>query len=149
MFGWGRKAAVENRAKQIARMLAFIKHGMRTKTYQEFAASFSNPGSEPDPVARYRHEAHFAMHISRRCWYDAKAFYGNADLQPFINLQGNGDDFGVFVTADPFSEGATVDLHLESGRTAGRDAPAIVRALQAMPGWNSFADIERLLSGLV
>ena len=134
---------------QIARMLAFIKHGMRTKSYQEFAASFSNPGSEPDPVARYQREAHFVLHMSRRCWYDAKVFYGNADSEPFINLQGNGLDFGVFLTADPFSEGATVDLHLESGQTAGRDASAIVRVLQVMPGWSSFADIERLLSGLV
>jgi len=149
MFGWGRKRAVKNRAMQITRMLAFIKHGIRTKSYQEFAASFSNPGSEPDAVTRYRREAHFVMHFSRRCWYEAKVFYGSADLRPFINLQGNGLDFGIFLTADPFSEGATVDLHLESGQMAGRDASAIAHVLQAMPGWSSFADIERLLSGLV
>jgi hypothetical protein len=42
-----------------------------------------------------------------------------------------------------------VDLHLEPGQKAGRDAGALVRALQALPGWASFAEIERLLSGLV
>lgn len=47
MFGWGRKASVDERAKQIARMLGFIQHGLRTKSYEQFAASFSNPGADP------------------------------------------------------------------------------------------------------
>jgi len=149
MFGWGRSGVTKKRANQIARMLAHIKHGMRTKTYKEFAESFSNPGSEPDPTSQSRNEAHFVMRFSRKCWYDAKAAFGPTEGRPFINLQGQGDDFGVFVTADPFSMGATADLHLESGQIAGRDAQAVVRALQAMPDWKSFADVERLLSGLI
>jgi len=148
MFFVGREAAIEKRAMQIARMLAFIMHGIRTKPYQQFATSFSNPGSEPDSISQARRETRFVMHISRKCWYDAKASYGHADIRPFITLRGQGDDFGVFITADPFSKGATVDLHLESGQTVGRDAPAVIRALQAMPDWISFADVERSLSGL-
>ena len=149
MLGWGRKRAIERRAEQIARMLALVKHGMRTKTYREFAESFSNPGSEPNPISQSRNEAHFVMRFSRNCWYDAKASYGKTEGRPFINLQGQGNDFGVFITADPFSKGATADLHLESGQVAGRHAQSVVRALQAMPDWSSFADVERLLSGLI
>jgi hypothetical protein len=149
MVGWGRRAATKKRANQIERMVALIKYGMRTKTYKEFAESFSNPGSEADPVSQSRKEAHFVMRFSRKCWYDATAAYGQTGGRPFINLLGQGDDFGVFVTADPFFDGATADLHLESGQIAGRDAQAVVRALQAMPDWNSFADVERLLSGLI
>lgn len=47
LFGWGHKAEIEQRAQRVARMLFFIKHGMQTKTYDEFVASFSNPGDEP------------------------------------------------------------------------------------------------------
>ena len=41
MFGWGRKGAVEKRAKLLARMVTLIVHGLRTKTYEQFIASFS------------------------------------------------------------------------------------------------------------
>jgi hypothetical protein len=36
MFSWGRSGATKKRADQIARMLAHIKHGMRTKTYKAY-----------------------------------------------------------------------------------------------------------------
>jgi hypothetical protein len=89
------------------------------------------------------------MRISPTCWYNAQAGYPrDADKRPFIILQGGGDDFGVFITADADSEGATADLHLESGEIAGRDARAVVHALQAIPNWSSFASIERAISGL-
>jgi hypothetical protein len=52
MFGWGRKGAVEKRAKLLARMVTLIVHGLQTQTYEQFVASFSNPGEEPDAVKR-------------------------------------------------------------------------------------------------
>ena len=42
MLGWGRKAAIEKRAKLLARMTALILQGLQTKSYEQFIASFSN-----------------------------------------------------------------------------------------------------------
>ena len=48
MFGWGRKAAVKQRARLLARMIGLIMHGLKTKP-------FSNPGKEPDAFrSRYQ-----------------------------------------------------------------------------------------------
>jgi len=151
MFGWGRKRAVENRAKQIVRMVAFIKHGMRTQSYEQFLGSFSNPGDEPTPIQRYRREARFVMRMSRSCSYAATVSFANdADgRRPFISLRGAGNDFGVLIITDPHAEGATIDLYVESGKQAGRDAVAMVQLLQSTPNWDSFATIERELSGFI
>jgi hypothetical protein len=56
-------------------------------------------------------------------------------------LQGDGDDFGVFISLSQSGE-ITVGLHLESGETAGRDAQAMVRILIATPGFRSFSALE-------
>jgi hypothetical protein len=146
LFGWDRHAAIEERAKQIARMLTFIKHGMRTKTYEQFTASFSNPGDEPDAMDRYRREANFTMRISSTSWYSAQVSFPHDDSGvAFIALQGGGDDFGVFVTAGIEHDGGSVELHLAFGQKAGRDARAMVRALEAMPGWTRAGEMERAL----
>ena len=47
MLGWGRNSAVEKRAKRLARMTPLIMHGLQTKTYEQFIASFSNPAGSP------------------------------------------------------------------------------------------------------
>jgi hypothetical protein len=55
MFSSRRKAVVEKRAKQIARMVLVIIDGLQTKTYEQFVAIFSNPGNVPStqqPEAR-------------------------------------------------------------------------------------------------
>jgi hypothetical protein len=140
MLGWGRNAAVEKRAKLLARMTAVILHGLQTKTYERFIASFSNPGGEPDISERQSHKLHFLMRISPTCEYSATACYPR-DEPPWAFLQGDGDDFGVFITLSQSGE-ITVGLHLESGETAGRDAQAIVRILAAMPGFRSFSALE-------
>jgi len=67
---------------------------------------------------------------------------GNVGRGGAAFLQGDGDDFGVFVTIS-HSAGITVGLHLHSGESAGRDAGAIVRILTAMPGFRSFSALER------
>ena len=140
MLGWGRKAGAEERAKLLARMAALILHGLQTKTYERFIASFSNPGGEPDISERQSHKLHFLMRISPTCEYSATACYPR-DEPPWAFLQGDGDDFGVFITLSQSGE-ITVGLHLESGETAGRDAQAIVRILAAMPGFRSFSALE-------
>lgn len=151
MFGWGRKAAIEKRAKQLLRMLAFIKHGMRTLSYDQFLGNFSNPGDEPIEIERYRREAHFVMRMSRSCWYRASVSFANdADgRRPFISLQGAGNDFGVLIITDPHAAGATIDLYVEPGKKVGRDARAIVQLLQTTPNWDTFATIEQAMSGLI
>jgi hypothetical protein len=140
MLGWGRNSAVEKRAKRLARMTPLIMHGLQTKTYEQFIASFSNPGREPDASERQRNELHILMRISPTCEYYATACYPR-DEPPWAFLQGDGDDFGVFTTLSQSDE-ITVGLHLGSGETAGRDAQAIVRILTAMPGFRSFSALE-------
>ena len=140
MLGWGRNSAVEKRAKLLARMTALIMHGIKTKTYEQFIASFSNPGGEPDALERQSHILHFLMRISPTCEYYATARYPRDD-PPWASLQGDGDDFGVFITLSQSGE-ITVGLHLESGEVAGRDAQAVVRSLTAMPGFTSFSGLE-------
>jgi hypothetical protein len=140
MLGWGRKATVEKRAKLLARMIDLIIYRLQTKTYEQFIASFSNPGAEPGAFERQRHELHFQMRISAMCGYDARACYPPSE-PPWALLRGHGDDFGVFINIS-ISAGITVGLHLNSGERAGRDAGAIVRSLTAMPGFRSFSALE-------
>jgi hypothetical protein len=140
MLGWRHNAAVEKRVKLLARMTALILHGLQTKTYEQFIASFSNPGAEPDTSERQSHKLHFLMQISPTCEYYATACYPRDEL-PWTFLQGDGDDFGVFITLSQSGE-ITVGLHLESGETAGRDAQNIVRILTAVPGFRSFSALE-------
>ena len=142
MLRWGRSVAVEKRAKLLARMVALIMHGLETKTYEQFIASFSNPGTEPDASERQRYELHFQMRIEPKCGYDGMACYLPSE-PPWATLKGHGADFGVFITI--FGVGTTVDLHLNSGEKAGRDASAIVRRLTAMPGFRSFSALEQSL----
>jgi hypothetical protein len=144
MFLWGRKAAVEKRAKQIARMVLLIVDGLQTKTYEQFVASFSNPGNVPDALDRDDRELGFQMRFSSACWYDAVAAYPRSRDEidkPRFSVQGGGDDWGVFISGNTnLNNYVTVGLDVPSGQKAGRDASAIVRALQAMPGWSSHAD---------
>jgi len=145
MLGWGRKAAVKRRAKLLARMIGLIMHGLKTKSYEQFVASFSNPGGEPDAFDRSNRKVHFQMRISPTCWYDVTASYSRSYSRgesPWVSLRGGGDDFGVFITASP-SSGITVGPQLAPGQKAGPDARAIMRSLYAMPGFRNFAAIER------
>src|ERR1700692_4907580 len=97
MLGWGRKAAVERRAKLLARMTALIMHGLETKTYEQFIASFSNPGAGPDAPERQRYELHFQMRIAPKCGYDGTACY--LPREPcWASLKGHRDAFGVLLT---------------------------------------------------
>jgi hypothetical protein len=75
MFGARRKAVVEKRAKQIARMVLVIIDGLQTKTYEQFVAIFSNPGNVPSTQQRDNRELSFQMQFSSSCWYDAIATY--------------------------------------------------------------------------
>jgi hypothetical protein len=143
MLGWGRKAAIEKRAKLLARMISLIMHGLKTKPYEQFVASFSNPGEEPDAFDRSNRELHFQMRISPTCWYGSTASYPLRET-PWVSLHGGGDDFGVLITVSP-NAGITVGLHLASGQRAGRDAQAVIYSLHAIPGFRSFAAIEREL----
>ena len=143
MFGGERKAAVDERAKLLARMVGLIVRGLQTKSYEQFIASFSNPGAEPDAFDRLSRDHSFQMRISLTCWYGASASFLVGE-PPSVFIQGGGDDFGVFITAGAQST-IMVDLHLASGQRAGRDADAMVRRLQAMPGFTSFAAVERSL----
>jgi hypothetical protein len=140
MLGWGRKAAIEKRAKLLARMTALILHGLQTKSYEQFSASFSNPGWEPDTTERQRHELRFLLRISRTCEYYATACYPR-DEPPWAFLQGDGDDFGVYINLSQNGE-IGAGLHLGSGEPAGRDAQAMVGILTTMPGFKSFSALE-------
>jgi len=93
LFLW-RKTAVEERAKQIARMVMLIVHSLQTKSYDDFVESFSNPDSEPDSVERLNRQLRFQMRISSTCWYEATAVYPPGGT-PYFLIEGGGDDWGV------------------------------------------------------
>jgi hypothetical protein len=95
---------------------------------------------------RYRREVNFTMNISPTCWYVVQVIYPHdTPGQPFVSLQGGGEDFGVFITANAEHGGASVEMHLASGQRAGRDARAMVRALEAAPNWTRVGELERAL----
>ena len=144
MFGRERRAEVEVRAKQVARMVMLIVHSLQSKSYDEFVESFSNPGSEPASLERQNRQLCFQLRMSPTCWYDATADFGRRnDTYHFVNLHGGGDDFGVAINAGPGY--SVVELHVPPGQKAGRDAKSIAHALSAIPGWTNIADIERNL----
>jgi hypothetical protein len=142
MFGSQRRTRLQARAKQIARMVMVIVHGLQTKSYDVFVEDFSNPGRRPDTLERLNRQVCFELRISATCWYDAIAdFSRRTDDYPFVNLHGGGEDFGVAISAGPGY--STVELYVPPGRDIGRDAEAVARALAATPGWTSAAEIER------
>ena len=75
MFGWGRKAAVEKRAKQIARMVLLVIDGLQTKTYEQSVEIFSNPGNVPSTRELDNRELSFQIRFSSACWYHTVAVY--------------------------------------------------------------------------
>ena len=140
MFGWTRRAAVEKRAKQIARMVLLVIDGLQTKTYEQFVASFSNPATEPSMIERDNCELSFQMRFSSSCWYESIAAYprgpDEAD-EPHFYMRGGGDDWGVFISGSANRDNrVTVELRVPPGQKAGRDASAMVLALQTTPGWS-------------
>jgi len=139
MFGQKRRAAIEQRAKLIARVVMLITDGLCTKSYDQFVESFSNPGEQPDDVARNARTAHFELHISQTCWYDATASFAD-ETQPSMSIEGGGDDCGVLITLNVPADAnepvyPVVDLNVPKGSKRGRDARRVVRALRAMRGW--------------
>jgi hypothetical protein len=132
MFGWGRKATVEERAKLIARMINFILYGLQTKTYEQFVESFSNPDAEPNVLDRHSHKLHFQLRISPTCWYDATATLARPDVPSSACLRGGGDDLGVFITIDA-GDSTRISIDLRLDEDVGRDARSMVRALEAIP----------------
>jgi hypothetical protein len=139
-----RKRAIEARASQIVRMLTLIRHALKTKSYDEFVANFSNPGDEPDVFDRNRLEHHFMMKISASCWYSGTAMYAEGS-PPFLSLQGGGDDYGVFITAGTEPDSIMLNFRVPMDQRVGRDARAMVRLLRVSHGWRSMADTEREL----
>jgi hypothetical protein len=150
LFHWGRRAAIDERANKIARMVMFICNGLRTKNYNEFVASFSNPWKQPDASERQGRQFCFQMRISDTCWYDAVADYPSERTDaPQFYIVGGGDDWGVIISGHARADHRIrVDLHVPSGSNAGRDARAMVRALQAISSWSRVSDLERAL-GLI
>jgi hypothetical protein len=146
LFRWGRQAAIDERAKSMARMVKLICHSLRTKNYDQFVDSFSNPAREPDASERQVGQLRFQMRFSPTCWYDAVAQYPRTGGVPHFYMQGGGDDWGVVITGNAkAAHGVTVDLNVPQGSHAGCDARAMVRALQALPGWSRISELERAL----
>jgi hypothetical protein len=143
LFGWG-GAEVEARAKLLDRMIVLIVHGLRTKTYEQFVATFSNPGHEPDALQRLSHKASFQMRISPTCWYDANVSYGR-DGTRSLRIIGGGDDLGVGIAAGSAIDGMSVEYTAQYGEESGRDAWAMVRALARFPAYHRVSPAETSL----
>jgi hypothetical protein len=75
-------------------------------------------------------------------WYQAIAEYPCGGT-PFFRVEGGGDDFGVLISGDAIPDHRVgVDLWVPTNSQAGGDARAMVHALEGIPGWASFSDIE-------
>jgi hypothetical protein len=126
------ESVIDERAKQIARMVMFIVHGLQTKSYVEFIESFSNPGGKPTLHDHLNQELHFQMRISSTCWYDAFVEYP-PDGAPHFWVKGSGDDWGVLISGDAVADHRIgVDFIVPTGSQPGRDAHAIMHTLQKM-----------------
>jgi hypothetical protein len=138
MFGIKRRAAIEQRAKLMARMVMLIIDSLCTKSYDQFVESYSNPGEEPDAIAQDARMLEFEMRFSATCWYEATASF--AEARPSIYMRGGGDDLGVLINVHVPNDAnlpvyPVVDLDAPQWWKRGRDARAMVRALQGMRGW--------------
>ena len=139
MFGNKRRTAIKQRAKLMGRMVMLLTDGLYTKSYNQFVATYSNPGDEPDETARNVGISRFEMRFSPSCWYEATASLAE-NAQPWMYIEGGGDDRGVFISVRVSADAnevsyPVVDLHVPRGAKRGHDARAMVRALQAIPGW--------------
>jgi hypothetical protein len=139
MFGNKRRTAIKQRAKLMGRMVMLLTDGLYAKSYDQFVASYSNPGDLPDESARNAGISRFEMRFSSTCWYEATASL-TKNAQPWLYIEGGGVDRGVFISvrvpADANEPSCpVVDLHVPRGAKRGHDARAMVRALQAIPGW--------------
>ena len=141
IFGRRRKSEVDERAKLLGRMIALLVHSLRTKSYDEFVARFSNPGQQPDALKRLSSKAHFQMRVSPTCWYDATVSYARDDARSLC-IAGGGDDFGVVISANATDDGVVVKLDPADGQKPGRDARAVTRALLAFPGFRGSGTTE-------
>lgn len=145
MFGHKRSTAIKQRAKLMGRMVMLLTDGLCTKSYEQFVASYSNPGDAPDETARNARISRFAMRFSSTCWYDATASLAE-NAQPWIYIEGGGDDCGVFISVRVPADAnvpsrPVVDFLVPRGAKRGHDAGAMVRALQNIPGWRGVAAI--------
>jgi hypothetical protein len=145
MFGQKRRTAVKQRAKLMGRMIMLLTDGLCTKSYNQFAESYSNPGNEPDETERNSRILRFEMRFSPTCWYQAKASLAE-NAEPWIFIEGGGDDCGVCISVRVQDNAnlpscPVVDLHVPRGSKRGHDAGAMVRALRDIPGWSGVAAI--------
>jgi hypothetical protein len=133
---------IDERAKQMARMVMLIIHGLQTKSYDEFAESFSNPGSTPSSFERLNGQLRFQMRISPTCWYDATVEYPFGGT-PHFYIKGGGDDWGILISGDAIADHRIgVDFYFPTGSRPGYDAHAMARALRGTLGWTRGSDIE-------
>jgi hypothetical protein len=143
IFGWG-GAEVDERAKLLDRMIVLIVHGLRTKTYEQFVATFSNPGHPPDALQLLSHKANFQMRVSPTCWYDASISYGR-DGTRSSRIIGGGDDLGVCITVSSADDRIGVEYTTQYGEESGRDAWAMVRTLARFPSYHRVSTAETSL----
>jgi hypothetical protein len=143
ILGWG-GPEVDERAKLLSRMIALIVHGLRTKSYEQFVAAYSNPGREPDALKRLSRKASFQLRITPTCWYDAAVSYAD-DAARTLSILGGGDDFGVSITTTSADNRIFAAFITDYDEKPGRDARAMVRALLRQPSYRRVSDGESLL----
>jgi len=143
IFGWS-SAEVDERAKLLDRMIVLIVHGLRTKTYEQFVATFSNPGHPPDALQLLSHKANFQMRMSPTCWYDAGISYARNGTRS-ARIAGGGDDLGVRITVNSADDRIGVEYTTQYGEESGRDAWAMVRTLTKFPVYHRVSSAETSL----
>jgi hypothetical protein len=128
--------SIEERAELIIRMVGYILYALKTQSYEQFAASFSNLGRPPNALEQSSRKLRFQMRISPTCWYNATASYKENET-PSASIEGRGDDLGVCIIVGADRDMVKMELQLPLGRVLGCDAKAMARKLAAAPGWSS------------
>jgi hypothetical protein len=134
MFGLGQSAEMQRRAAKIALALHIIRselteiglHGMIERRRAEGAKV----------VVTEDRAVVFGISFSPARWYDFRIDLADRDTAA-ISALGGGEDYGVFILAPLEDEKAWVTVKTEPGKPPGPNAKAMVRALEAEPGFES------------
>jgi hypothetical protein len=131
-----------------------IATNLYSKTLAEFLAFYKTTTE----VEQRDSEIYFGTKFSLSCWYDVCATYPQPDPEwmndllgrtannddarrPSLNIFGGGDDYGVLISTLGPDDGASVQLHIAPGRSAGKDAKTMVAALLTLPGFKKPLDL--------
>jgi hypothetical protein len=134
MFGWGQNAEMQRRAAKVALTLHIVRSELTEIGLQSMIEHRRAEGAKV--VVTKDRAVVFGMSFSPTRWYDFRIDLADRNTAA-ISALGGGEDYGVFILAPLEDEKAWVTVKTEPGKPPGRNAKAMVRALEAEPNFES------------